>query len=31
MQHSMIYIDERDYILTIGGEEENGGLLSSCE
>jgi hypothetical protein len=32
MHHSMIYIEERGYVIAVGGEEENnGGLLSSCE
>lgn len=32
MHHSMIYIEEKDYIIAVGGEEENnGGLLNSCE
>jgi N-acetylneuraminic acid mutarotase len=31
MHHSMIYIEEKDLVLAVGGEDENGNLLDSCE
>ena len=31
MYHSMIYIDNKNLIFTVGGEDENGNLLDSCE
>lgn len=31
MHHSMIYVEEVGHILVAGGEDENGGLLDSCE
>ena len=31
MHHSMIYVDEKNGFLTVGGENENGSLLDSCE
>jgi hypothetical protein len=31
MQHSMITIIERGIILAVGGEDESGNLLDSCE
>jgi len=31
MHHSMIYIEERGCVLAVGGEDENQGLLDSCE
>ncbi len=31
MQHSMIYIEEKDQVLAVGGEDENGSLIDSCE
>jgi hypothetical protein len=27
----MIYIEETGQVLAVGGEDENGGLLDSCE
>ena len=31
MHHSMIFIDEKNGFLAVGGENENGTLLDSCE
>lgn len=31
MQHSMVLIAEKGVILAVGGEDENGNLLDSCE
>ena len=31
MQHSMIAVIEKGMILTIGGEDESGNLLDTCE
>ena len=31
MNHSILYIDELDSTLVVGGEVENGSLLDSCE
>ena len=31
MQHSMIFIEEKHCVLAVGGEDENQGLLDSCE
>ena len=31
MQHSMVLIEEKDVVLVVGGEDENGNLLDSCE
>jgi hypothetical protein len=31
MHHSMIYVEERGCVLAVGGEDENGNLLDSCE
>lgn len=31
MHHSMIMVEEKGIILAVGGEDENGNLLDSCE
>eukprot|EP00347_Sterkiella_histriomuscorum_P023731 403333576 len=31
MHHSMIYIEEKRFVLVVGGEDENNNLLDSCE
>ena len=31
MHHTMIHVEEKGMILAVGGEDENGGLLDSCE
>ncbi len=31
MHHSMIYIEEINCVLAVGGEEENQNLIDSCE
>lgn len=31
MFHSMIHIEEKRLVLAIGGEDENGNLLDTCE
>lgn len=31
MHHSMIYIEEKRIVLVVGGEDENGNLLDTCE
>ena len=31
MNHSILYIDEMDAALVVGGENESGSLLDSCE
>lgn len=31
MHHSMIYIEEKRFILVVGGEDENSNLIDSCE
>jgi hypothetical protein len=31
MHHSIIYIDELDAALVVGGENESGSILDSCE
>lgn len=31
MHHSMIYMEEKDIVLAVGGEDENGNQLDTCE
>ena len=31
MHHSMIFIEEKNLVLVVGGEDENQHLLDSCE
>lgn len=31
MQHSMIFIEEKNFVIAAGGMDENNGMLNSCE
>ena len=31
MQHSMVLVEEKSMIIIVGGEDENGNVLDSCE